>query len=241
MALSPVAGSRIYIGGPLSDKNADFVAADFTSQTWIEIDGWQSAGSIGDSAQEIATDLINRGRTIVQKGTRRAPSMENTFAILPADPGQIALLAAEKTKSNYAFRVVGTDASDVKTAPVTVTIAAPGVFTWTAHGLAVDTPVKFSTTGALPTGVTAGTTYYVKTVPSADTFQIAATPGGAAITTTGTQSGVHTGTTAPTSSERQFIALVMGAPEQNGSANTIKTLSATLAINSNIVKIAAVG
>jgi hypothetical protein len=74
---------------------------------------------------------------------------------------------------------------------VTITIASPGVVSWTAHGLAADTPVKITTTGALPTGLVAGTIYYVKS-PATNTFQLAATPGGSAINTSGSQSGTHT-------------------------------------------------
>jgi hypothetical protein len=75
-----------------------------------------------------------------------------------------------------------------------VTIATPGVVTWTAHGLVAGDAVKFTTTGALPTGITAGTTYYVIAAGlTADTFRISATPGGAAINTSGSQSGVQTG------------------------------------------------
>ncbi|WP_440640283.1 hypothetical protein ACSHT2_02760 [Bradyrhizobium sp. PUT101] len=75
---------------------------------------------------------------------------------------------------------------------VTVTIAAPAVFTKAAHGRAVDNPISFETTGALPTGLAADVQYYVKTVPTADTFTVSETPGGAAINTSGSQSGVHT-------------------------------------------------
>jgi hypothetical protein len=75
---------------------------------------------------------------------------------------------------------------------VTITIAAPGVVTWNGHGFAADQPVVFNTTGALPTGLLPGVVYYVK-APAANTFQLAATPGGAAINTSGAQSGTHTG------------------------------------------------
>lgn len=85
----------------------------------------------------------------------------------------------------------------VRSATITVTIASPGVVTWTAHNLRVNDPVIFTTTGALPTGITAGTTYYVKTVVNANSFQISASAGGSVINTTGSQSGVHTGTNAP--------------------------------------------
>lgn len=80
---------------------------------------------------------------------------------------------------------------------VTMTSANPGVFTYTgADNFAESDPITFTTTGALPTNVVVGTTYYVKVGTlnvGANTFQIAATPTGTAIdTTAGVQSGVHT-------------------------------------------------
>ena len=45
---------------------------------------------------------------------------------------------------------------------VTLSIASPCVVTSTNHGLRDGTGLVFSTTGALPTGITAGTTYYAK-------------------------------------------------------------------------------
>lgn len=76
---------------------------------------------------------------------------------------------------------------------VTVTIASPGVFTLTAHQFNVGTAVYFSTTGALPTGLTAGTTYYVIAAGmTANAFEVSTQIGGAAVNTTGTQSGTHT-------------------------------------------------
>jgi hypothetical protein len=75
---------------------------------------------------------------------------------------------------------------------ITCTIASPGVITYAGHGMSANAPVAFATTGALPTGITAGTTYYIKTVIDANTFTISATPGGTAINTSGSQSGTHT-------------------------------------------------
>jgi hypothetical protein len=72
---------------------------------------------------------------------------------------------------------------------VTMTIAAPCVVTATVN-LADATPITFSTTGWLPTGLLPGVTYYTKYL-TATTFNLAATSGGSAITTTGTQSGVQ--------------------------------------------------
>jgi hypothetical protein len=83
-------------------------------------------------------------------------------------------------------------------ATVTMTIASPGVVSFTGHGLQPGSGIVFSTTGALPTGVTAGTRYYVISAGlSDDTFRFAATQGGSAINTSGSQSGVHTLVSAP--------------------------------------------
>lgn len=79
-------------------------------------------------------------------------------------------------------------------ATVTISIASPAVVSWTAHGLAIGDCVYFATTGALPTGITAGTPYYIITAGfGADSFRISATLGGSAVNTSGTQSGTHTG------------------------------------------------
>lgn len=83
------------------------------------------------------------------------------------------------------------------TSTVTVTIAAPGVMTWTAHGMVSGQRIQLTTTGALPTGLTASTTYWI-TVIDANTFNLSTSLANAQaatfITTTGSQSGVHTGT-----------------------------------------------
>lgn len=91
----------------------------------------------------------------------------------------------------------GNDLTDVTpAAPVTITIASPGVIGWTAHGLAVGQRLYFQSNGdTLPTplafGPNVGPTYWVKTVVDPDHFTISATPSGAAIDTSGSQSGTH--------------------------------------------------
>lgn len=70
-----------------------------------------------------------------------------------------------------------------------LTIASPGVVNWTAHGFTNLDEVYFTTTGALPTGVTAFRNYPISVI-DADHFYITAnsTP----INFTGSQSGNHT-------------------------------------------------
>jgi hypothetical protein len=97
------------------------------------------------------------------------------------------------------------------TATVTISIATPGVVTWTAHGLTANAPVYFCTTGTLPTGLTAcnpvpsgsnlyfsnPTVYYVVgSSITTNTFQVATSianaKAGIAVTTSGSQSGTQT-------------------------------------------------
>ena len=79
-----------------------------------------------------------------------------------------------------------------------VSVASPAVFDATKHELAPGDELRLETTGDLPTGLTASTAssqtiYFVlKNGYTDDTFQVGASLGGSAITTTGTQSGAHT-------------------------------------------------
>jgi hypothetical protein len=71
----------------------------------------------------------------------------------------------------------------------TITIASPAVVT-SVISYNEGAAVSFSTTGALPTGITAGTTYYVSN-PEGLTFQLI-TAAGVVVNTSGSQSGVQT-------------------------------------------------
>jgi hypothetical protein len=74
----------------------------------------------------------------------------------------------------------------------TVTVASPAVFTLANHNFNIGTPIVLSTTGSLPTGLTAGTTYYViATGFTSSSFQLSTTLGGSAVNTSGSQSGTH--------------------------------------------------
>lgn len=81
----------------------------------------------------------------------------------------------------------------------TMTIASPTVITWTSHGLVAGTPVCFTTTGALPTGILNSTIYYVANDGNlaTNTFSVSdtlahANAGTNQINTSGSQSGTHT-------------------------------------------------
>lgn len=68
-----------------------------------------------------------------------------------------------------------------------------GIVNWTNHGRSVNDPITLSTSGALPTGLSAGL-YYVRRIVSKDAFTLSSTVGGAevAITTVGTPTNTAT-------------------------------------------------
>lgn len=103
---------------------------------------------------------------------------------------------------------------------VTMTSASPCVVTLTNHGLVTNQPFQFATTGALYTGITAGTTYYVlSTSLATDTFRFSASVGGSAVNTSGSQSGVHTlirDASLPEYKEIQFRIESTGGTEVTG-------------------------
>lgn len=157
MTIFATAGAKLYIGVTKAQKSAAFVLADFSASnaiTWNEIKETEGLGSLGDTSEAVNFTGIADARTRTLKGPRSAGTMEVVCGIDPADPGQQALIAAERTPHDYEFRLVLNDAP----------------------------------------------------------------PGG-------------------TPSERLFIAKVMSQSEQYDQANNVMKLNASLAVNSNIVRV----
>lgn len=241
MALQSVNGSKFYIGTRVAPKGT-VALADFTAQmaAWVEVKGWTQSGSLGDTQEMISQVFINEGRARQIKGSKVGASMENTFAPIPNDPGQIAFKAAIESCSPYAFKVEW-GAGCASDGPVTITVASPGVITWPGgHGLEAGSPVLFTPNGGtLPTGLVAGTVYYV--LPAAltpTTFTVAATPGGSAIATTaaGTATSI-TATAQAAGSTDLFFGLAMPGAKQGGGANTPLLRNWSVMPDSNILEI----
>lgn len=76
-------------------------------------------------------------------------------------------------------------------ASCTISNASPGVVTSVAHGLQSGMRVHLATDGALPTGLSAATTYFVKKTGD-DTFELSSTLNGTSIDTSSAGSGSHT-------------------------------------------------
>ncbi len=144
--------------------------------------------------------------------------VEYYIIALTVDTFKVAVKAGTAIAINTSGSQSGTQTATTKvhivyeslvgsTSTVTMTIASPCVVTWTAHGYVDGDPITFTTTGALPTGLVAGTVYYVRATVAANTFSVAPTSGGTAINTTGTQSGVHTAKAVPIASYNKQPAI----------------------------------
>lgn len=95
---------------------------------------------------------------------------------------------------------------------VTLPIASPGIVN-VPNTCIAGQQVFFNTTGALPTGLTAGTTYYViATGLTASGFEVSTSAGGSASNFTGTQSGIQYANSNYANATTSFTAAITTAP-----------------------------
>jgi hypothetical protein len=131
-----------------------------------------------------------------------AISVQTTLGLTSAKPGYVYWYAIDSDGSG-AMKIGasstryddGTPVTTMKESDTaTITIASPGVVSVSGNTLANGDQVIFTTTGALPTGLTAGSLYYVVQygTDGAGKFRLATSPNGTDINTSGTQSGTHT-------------------------------------------------
>ena len=84
------------------------------------------------------------------------------------------------------------EAVGAATVITSITIASPAVITKNGHGLSIGDVIKFTTDGALPTGLTTSRNYHVITAGfGVNSFRVSVAPDGTAVDTTGSQSGTH--------------------------------------------------
>ncbi len=234
-ALLTISGSKIYTCGPVASKTLVAVA-DFIGP-WTEIGGWAQSGAIAPTQAVTEQALISSGYTDKAKGVKNSGSMENTFKPLADDPGQAILKAAEDDCRRYGFKVEWS-AGCALLLGVTISSATPAVVTAAGHGLVAGQAVVFGTSGALPTGLTAGTTYYVlPTGLTANAFTVSLTAGGAAVATTAAGSGSHTVAAQPSGMTNFFQALVLPKTRQGGDASAVQLVGWSLAICANVVEV----
>ncbi len=235
--LYPISGSKLYIGGRVAAKGT-VTAADFAGAAWTEIDGWVNAGTIGDTQEVGEQAFINERRVRKFKTTLNGGTMENQFVPLALDPGQIKFKQAIDDCYPYQFKIEwGADCTP--SSVVTISVGTPAEVTWASHGLEAGQPIVFSNEGgALPTGLTAGTVYYVVAAGlTANAFSVAATPGGVAVDTTGAGTGVNTATAPPVGMTDMFYGLALPGARQGGDATAANLRSWSIAVDSSIVEV----
>jgi hypothetical protein len=190
-----------------SDGRFEFYAAGIQEGYEITVtDGAESYTlhnvAIGNAAQLDATDFVATFMSTVDSEAEAKTYLGITDPVRTGEvvfwPGLQLPDNALNADGSAVSRTTYADlfAELVQSGTITMTIASPCVVTYTAHGLLDNMPIKFSTTGALPTGLVAGQTYWIKS-KTTNTFELADTPGGTSINTSGSQSGVHTGICAP--------------------------------------------
>ena len=151
------------------------------TKAYVYCDGTDVRELVNNPASITAT------QTLTNK-TLTAPKFADGGFIADANGNELIVMDTVTSAVNEV--TISNAASPAVTA--TITIAVPAVVTVAATPPS-GTPVVFTTTGALPTGLVINTTYFVKYI-NATTFNVAATTNGTSITTTGSQSGVHTAT-----------------------------------------------
>lgn len=178
-----VAGAVSSVSGRLSLVTAQPVmASDQTAKTvvyWTPYNG--SDVPVYNGSEFVSTSMIEANNDITSAAANVGPVAAQPYSIY-----DFFLMAG-----NYLVRGPRWTVS----ATATMTIATPCVVTWTGHGLWTGATVRFTTTGALPTGVTAATDYFITKI-DANTFYLSTTLANnitsTYVATSGTQSGVHT-------------------------------------------------
>lgn len=156
--------------------------------TWPGEAGSQTTGEVAyTNYARVAVSRSSGGWTV--SGNSVSPASQIVFPSCGASGATANFVGVGRSSSgagtlDYCF--------PIGAAPTIVVGLATDTLTSIAHGLAVDDPVVLfpAFANALPTGITEGTVYYVKTAPDADTFTLSATIGGATMNITAAGAGI---------------------------------------------------
>ena len=171
-------------------------ANSYTITATATANGTDASGSPGGGAVVIAAYEIHAGPAyaVAVNGWGGGPWGSGTWGVGVNSFNSIQLWSQSNFGEDLIFAPRGGAIyywdAQIGVAPLTftVTIASPAVVTAVLRN---GTAVYLNTTGALPTGLVVGTIYYV-VGSTGTTCNLAATFGGVAINTSGTQSGVQT-------------------------------------------------
>lgn len=235
--LFTMAGTKVFISDRPVVAKGDVTIADFANTNWIEIGGLYNLGELGGEQAINEFELINEVWTRKSKGGRNGGTMTNQFVPMGMDPGQLMYKKAIESCRPYQFKVErGADCAPES--DVTISVADPAVVSWTGHGLFANQPVVFSTEGTMPTGLTAGTVYYVLSAGlTADAFSVSATEGGTPVAVTAAGTGVITASAPPVGMTDFFQGLATDGAKSGGAKNDLYTQTWPIAVDGRIVTV----
>jgi microcystin-dependent protein len=178
----------ITVGNPVG-VDFDAITAKRATDSTARVSNLETLDNVAVSGSKINASDITQGQLPAAQGGHPTGAYMYV-AGRKAPTGYLACDGASYSRSTYSALAtflcepVGT---------VTISLATPGVFTSSvAHGFVAGDRVYLTTTGALPTGLSAYTVYYViASGLTSTTFQLSTSAGGGAIATSGTQSGTH--------------------------------------------------
>jgi hypothetical protein len=97
-------GSKFSISSAAVADTVDDLTG-YEALTFTEIKEIEDLGELGDVATEVTGTTIGDGRVRKAKGARNAGTMAVIAFHVALEPGQVAAIAAEATKDDYAFKL----------------------------------------------------------------------------------------------------------------------------------------
>lgn len=202
-----VAGTAGTVAATITDSNLGFLNAGFAAGDSLHISG--STSGLNDSNFTIGsvtagTITLIMSDTLTSQAAGAAITMYNQTGPTWKSARFFSTISGRAfTYNGVSYIYNGGEATDTLTGvtaatgqlvgTVTISNAIPAVVSRVAHGLLVGDEIFFTTTGALPAGLSINTPYFVIAAGfGVDNFEVSATSGGAAINTTNAGSGTHT-------------------------------------------------
>ena len=163
-----------------------------TDQQLVENAGWNTVFRVAHELRSLESDLVARGRFILETAPFNAADATPTLDALTwtERASFIATLTAAaqilRGSLEVNHRLTSLDTFTANASTEVLTVAS-------AHGLAAGDRVKFTTSGTLPAGLALDTIYYVIASGLTSTeLKVSATDGGSAVNITDTGTGTHT-------------------------------------------------
>ena len=201
--------SRLRINGTIFNLSAGSIAwatfvtgISFSPSPTNNIN-WTSHGlAVGDPVQFYCSGGMPTGITAFTMYFVQSVVSSSAFKIAATPGGAAIIFTGSGSGTRYGYKdpitafeaygaLSGNPFASLLPRSAVITVASPATVTAAGHGLTNGTKVQFVTTGTLPSGILANTTYFVINA-STDTFNLAASQGGPAIAASGGQSGTHT-------------------------------------------------